>query len=173
MIARINDAQWDWDSSHFTKDGRRYTDPKRLGTEESRDEEVHTLELTCLPPNVTTGMIRQFMNDNDCAKYANDVHSIGFNADMNESDHTICFLSFLDKKIMENVMEKLNMKLLKGNMVRVKPSSMGLSEIIIDGTKANTENNESVKTFPNAKIDTEQTPAFLNENPHLVSSLEV
>ena len=100
------------------------------------------------------------------------MHSIGFNADMNESDHTICFLSFLDKKIMENVMEKLNMKLLKGNMVRVKPSSMGLSEIIIDGTKANTD-NESAKTFPNAKIDTEQTPAFLNENPHLVSSLEV
>ena len=67
MIARINDALWDWDSSHFTKDGRRYTDPKRLGTEESRDEEVHTLELSCLPPNVTTAMIRQFMNDNDCA----------------------------------------------------------------------------------------------------------
>ena len=92
---------------------------------------------------------------------------------MQESDHTICFLSFLDEKIMQDVMEKLEMKLLKGNMVRVKPSSMGLSEIIVDGTKANTEHNESVKTFPNAKIDTEQTPAFLNENPHLVSSLEV
>ena len=53
MIARVNGAPWEWDSSHFTKDGRRYTDPKRLGTEESREEEMHILEITSLPPNTT------------------------------------------------------------------------------------------------------------------------
>ena len=104
MIAKINGASLDWESSQFTKDGRRYTDPKRLGTEESKEEDIHTLELSCLPPNVTAETIRQFMNDNDCSLYVDDVHSIGFNADMHASDHTICFLSFTNKKIMEEVM---------------------------------------------------------------------
>ena len=106
------------------------------------------------------------MNDNNCAQYAQDVVSIGFNADMQASEHTMCFLSFHDKKIMEKVMNNLNMKELKGNLVRVRPSTMGLSEIIVDNTKPNTEYNESVKTFPNAVVDNENaTPAFLNENP--------
>ena len=165
MIARINGAPWVWDSSHFTKDGRRYTDPKRLGTEESREEEVHTMEIMSLPPNTTTATIRQFMNDNNCAQYADDVISIGFNADMQASDHTMCFLSFHDKRIMEKVMDNLHMKELKGNLVRVRPSKMGLSEIIVD-TKTNaTDYNESIKTFPNAAQDTDPyAPAFLNDN---------
>ena len=58
IIARVNRAPWVWDSSHFTKDGRRYTDPKRLGTEESREDEVHTLEITNLPPSATAATIR-------------------------------------------------------------------------------------------------------------------
>ena len=67
---------------------------------------------------------------------------------------------------MEKVMNNLNMKELKGNLVRVRPSTMGLSEIIVDNTKPNTEYNESIKTFPNAVLDNENaTPAFLNENP--------
>ena len=106
------------------------------------------------------------MNDNNCAQYAQDVVSIGFNADMQASEHTMCFLSFHNKNIMEKVMNNLNMKELKGNLVRVRPSTMSLSEIIVNGSKATTEYKESVKTFPNAAVDNENaTPAFLNEIP--------
>ena len=77
----------------------------------------------------------------------------------------MCFLSFHDKKKMEEVANNLNMKFFKGNMVRARPSTMNLSEIIVD-TRANpTFKNESTKTFPNAVLETDQSaPAFLNEN---------
>ena len=83
---------------------------------------------------------------------------------MQASDHTMCFLSFHDKKIMEEVADNLNMKFFKGNLVRVRPSTMGLSEIIVDTRENQAFNKESTKSFPNAVLEIDQSaPAFLNE----------
>ena len=59
---------------------------------------------------------------------------IGFNADVDASEHTVCFVSLNDSDVMDYIIENINHREFKGNFIKVRRSALDASAIIVNDT---------------------------------------